>query len=257
MATKLSINELRSLIKETLQESLIELGSVQATSFLKLIEKYYPEKLNYYKSLIYNKSLKHAYLEFSKQLNKTPENVEKIMSKYSQALRSGKTPGNPFGITGVNRDYVTSDEMIPKTIELNDYIDKVNEMKSTLPLSKEEITVLNTFFNPANFEMVNNAIVSIAERHNNQLEKIKQADLSQIVDPYSNMQIIDVNDDEVVVSRGAYYQNYDNAKKAINVQDAKKKTETALAKKTLSGLRWVITNSKLSGKGNMNAIFPV
>lgn len=239
-------SDLRSLIRETISEGFSELSTIQASNLLNGIAKQFPgdeEKLKHYKNIIVKNAfgLRAAYAELAKELGRTPERIEKIVSN----KQFNTATGNPFGISGTNVRHRGGDEMVPELVHLDAFEDQANYLKNhPESLRQGDLATLNTFFTPETFDMINGAIQRIAERHNKQIEKIQQQDIAGISDPYTNQPIVNLQDPEVVVGLGAYYQSDKTFKLALNVQDATHKIETALKKRTIAGLRWVYSNAK-------------
>ena len=150
------MDNIKSFIRNIITENAAELSSTKATSFLNVVELYLPDKVAHYKNVIYKTSLKDAILEFSKEMNKAPEQVDKVVSKgfFSKT-------GNPLGITGKNRSYKESNELSPEPIDLSAYIGKANELKKNPGLKPADLPTLNRFFTPEVFDMINKSIMRL------------------------------------------------------------------------------------------------
>lgn len=245
--------EIRKLVKEafytTIGESAVDLGSIHATNLLKILRKYFPEdsvKENHYKNIIFKKGLPAAFLELSKEegVKKSPADIEKILSKKDFNVESG----NPLGISGAHKNRRESLIITPELLNVDEYMDIVNQLKADPSLSPADSSTLVKFFTPGVFDMLNSAISQVVERHNAQIEKTNEGDFDNLIDPYTNEPIFLLSDEEKPVKGlGAFYQNESNYKKAQGIYNAKRTISTALEKKKIAGLRWLYSNAKNQG----------
>src|ERR1035437_5331194 len=129
MAQISTLNELKAYIKKEVSllfETAADLSSPKASTFLKLIGAFFPDKANHYKSVIFNRGYIAAVTEFGKETHNTAEHVDKIVAKGFNSKS-----GNPFGIGNTEKKYKESNELIPDLIDLSKYINKVNELKQS------------------------------------------------------------------------------------------------------------------------------
>lgn len=238
---KLTESQLISLIKEELKarlnETPDEYSKPETTEFLKLVKRYDPENVNRYKNIIFKKTLKDAKLELAKKLNVSYDRVEKATASGKGTTKSG----NPLGKGGRKPSSNSGeDEITPTLLTLEDY-----DIEAILSnASDKDKSTVSKYFTWEVFDMINQAASRLAERHNAQIENVKGGGVD-FVDPYTNKPIIDT--DEAVLKRGAYYQNETNYNKSRQLHNPKAKTDNAIEKNTISGLRWIYSNAKNCG----------
>lgn len=215
-------------------ESKLELSSIDASEFLKLVKRYDPENENHYKSVIFNKTLLAAKEELSKKLNTTVQKIDNAIGNKESKIKSG----NPKGIGGAKEKKSTENHITPILLSLDDYnVDSIKEKINKLSDKK----FVDFYFTWEVFDLINKAALRLAERHNNQVNVIENGEINYI-DPYTNTPI--TNTDNAIFYKGAYYNNKTSYNKSRQLHNPKEKTNTSIKKLTIAGLRWIYSNAK-------------
>lgn len=216
-----------------------DLSSPKATVLLKIVEKFYSEELNHYKNVIYKRGLETAVQEIAYKTKRTISFVDKAISNRNYDFNIG----NPLGINGKRVNFIT-DEIVPVLIELSQFKDRVEELKKMEGIVPNDLNTLNNLFTEETFITMNNMIVVIAERHN---EQLKNTDIK--TDPFTN-EVIDLDNPNTVRRNGVYYRSDSVYKMAQNFHKVDTILDRVLNKKTIPGFRWLLHNIKIFNSYN-------